>query len=45
LGGPSRSIKTPASIPIQVTEIRNPPPRKGEAHGGGRGYIIFEVKS
>jgi len=34
LGGPNRSIKTPASIAIRVTEVRNPPPRKGDSTRG-----------
>jgi len=34
LGGPNRSIKTPASIAIRVIEVRNPPHHgKVTAHG------------
>jgi len=31
LGGPNRSVKTPVSIVIWVTEVRNPPPQKGDS--------------
>jgi len=37
LGDPNRSIKTPASIAIGVTEVRNPPPRKGDSTRGESG--------
>jgi len=35
LGGPNRSIKTPASIAIRVTEARNPPTTKRWQHTFG----------
>jgi len=35
LSGPNRSIKTPASITIRVTEARNPPTTKRWQHTGG----------
>jgi len=31
LGGPIRSIKTPVSIAIRVTEVCNPPKWKGDS--------------
>jgi len=40
LGGPTKSIKTPARIAIRVTEVRNPSHHeKVTAHGGGGDYI------
>jgi len=42
LGGPNRSIKTPASIAIRVTEARNPPHHeKVTAHGGWKGRMWY----
>jgi len=35
LGGPNRSIKTPASIAIRVTEAHNTPTTKRWQHVGG----------
>jgi len=35
LRGPNRSIKTPASIAIWITEVHNPPIRKGDSTRGG----------
>jgi len=34
LGGPIRSIQTPASIAIRVIEVHNPPPQKGDSIPG-----------
>jgi len=42
LGGPNRGIKTPASIVIRVTAVRNPPPRKGDSTRGGFEFWLFE---
>jgi len=39
LGGPNRSIKTPASIAIGVIEVHNPPTTKRWQHVGGGAYI------
>jgi len=35
LGGPNRSIKTPASIAIRVIEVRNPPHHEKVTARGG----------
>jgi len=51
LGGPNRSIKTQASIAIRVTEVCNPPPRKGDSTQGVEvviqtrktAYLIFDL--
>jgi len=44
LGGPNRSIKTPASIAIRVIEVHNPPHEKVTERRGGW-TVAIENKS